>query len=103
MGAPDFDVANSDVDTVQLPSNQVTYTKWSDKYRYDIGKYASEHGPVAAVRQFKRKFSKFNESTPRSFKKKYKEKLNESKENGTTLIKSIPKYKRKTGQALMLG
>ena len=100
MGAVDFGVVNSAVDTVQPPSNKVTYIKWSDKDRYDIKKYASEHGPAAAVRRFKRKFPKFNESTARSFKKKCEEKLNESKENGTTLSKSIPKYKTKTGRPL---
>ena len=33
-----------------------TYTKWSNKDRYLIGKYASENGVAAAVRKFKRKF-----------------------------------------------
>ena len=103
MGAVDFGVVNSAVDTVQPLSNEVTYIKWIDKDRYDIGKYTSENGAAAATRSFKRKFPKFNESTARSFKKKYKEKLNESEENGTTHSKSIPKYKTKTGGTLMLG
>ena len=103
MDAVDFDVVNSAVDIVQPPSNKVTYIKWSDKDRYDNGKYASEHCPAAAVRRFKIKAPKFNESTACSFKKKYEEKINENKENGTTLSKSIPKYKTKTGRPLMLG
>ena len=47
-----------------------TYTKWSDKDRYLIGKYASENGVAAAVRKFKRKFPNLNESTVWSFRKK---------------------------------
>ena len=40
-----------------------TYTKWSDKDRYLIGKYISENGVAAAGRKFKRKFPNLNEST----------------------------------------
>ena len=56
MGPVDFGVVNSAVDTVQPPLHKVTYIKLSDKDRYDIRKYASKHGPAAAVREFKRKF-----------------------------------------------
>ena len=51
MGAVDFGIVNSAVDTVQLPSNKVTYIKWSDKNCYDIGKYASEAVVVSSSRK----------------------------------------------------
>ena len=36
---------------------------YSDEESYKISKYTSERGPTAAVRKFKFKFPKLNEST----------------------------------------
>ena len=52
---------------------------YSDEERYKIGKYTSERGPAAAVRKFKSKFPKLNESTCWSIKKKYEEELDMAK------------------------
>ena len=52
---------------------------YSDEERYKIGKYTSERGPAAAVRKFKSKFSKLNESTCWSIKKKYEKELDMAK------------------------
>ena len=77
--------------------------KWKDMDRYDVGMYSSEYGPAAAVRQFKRKFPKLNESTEHYFKKRYEDSLNERNENETTPSKALTKYKTKTGRPLLLG
>ena len=47
--------------------------------RFKIGKYASENGPIAAVRKFEKQFPNMNESTTRTFKKKYESELDDAK------------------------
>ena len=51
--------------------NAKSYVKWTDKQRFDIGKYAAENGNANAVRKFKAEFATLTESTVRTFKKKY--------------------------------
>ena len=97
-----FDVINTAVSEEQQPS-KTTYIKWKDTDRYSVGKYSSEYGPVTAVRRFKSKFPKLNESTARYFKKRYEDSLNERNENETTPSKALTKYKTKTGTPLLLG
>ena len=41
--------------------------KWSEKDRYEIGKYASVNGPAANVRRFRQGFPTLNENTARTF------------------------------------
>ena len=43
-----------------------SYFKYKPEDRYKIGKYGSKNGPAAAVRKFKSRFPKLNESTVRS-------------------------------------
>ena len=102
MRAVDFDVINTAVSEEQQPS-KTTYIKWKDTDRYNVGKYSSEYGPAAAVRRFKRKFPKLNESTARYFKKRYEDSLNERNKNKTTPSKALTKYKTKTRRPLLLG
>lgn len=99
MNAVDFDVIKTAVTEEKQPA-KTTYFKWKDTDRYDVGKYSSENGQAAAVRQFKRKFPKLNESTARYFKKRYERSLNESKENETTPRKALSKYITKTRRSL---
>jgi len=72
--------------------------KLTDKERYDIGKYCSIHGAIAAIRKFKKSHPhiKLLESTARSLRKKYEELL-KSKSGKTELTKL------KRGRPLMLG
>ena len=69
--------------------------------RYKIGKYVSENGPAAAVRKFKSRFPKLNESTVRSLWQKYQSELTRSKQKNTILESCIPK--EPTGRPLLLG
>ena len=52
------------------------YKKYTDKDRYNMGKYASESGPIAAVRNVPLEFYNLNEITARSIKKECEEELN---------------------------
>ena len=47
------------------------YSSYTDTDRAAIGRYAAEHGNIAAQRDFKSKLPDLGESTIRSFKKKY--------------------------------
>ena len=54
---------------------QKSYVKWTDKQRFDIGKYAAENCNANAVRKFKGEFATLTKSTVRTFKKKYYQEL----------------------------
>ena len=75
-----------------------TYTKWSEKDRYLIGKYASENGVAAGVRELKIKFPNFNESTVRSFRKKVEAELRKASKEKREPSKVIVKYSSTTGR-----
>ena len=77
------------------------YAKYTPEDRYIIGKYASENGPIAAVRKFNSKFANLNESTARTFRDKYEEQITVAKKKGTVTEKSIISEKR--GRPLLLG
>ena len=53
----------------QASTSRGKYKIYSDEERYKIGKYTSGHGPTSAVRKFKSKLQKLNESTCGSTKK----------------------------------
>ena len=66
--------------------------KYTEKERYEIGKYALENGTAAACRKFKSKFN-IGESTVRSFKNKY-EQIKGAKRKNETPEKVIKDKKR---------
>ena len=78
-----------------------SYVKYTPEDPYKIGKYGSENGPAAAVRKFKSRFPKLNESTVRSLRQIYQSELTRSKQKGTILEPRIPK--EPTGRPLLLG
>ena len=58
------------------PSKRGTYTICSPKQRYEIGKYASEHGNARDSRKFSPMFDKkISESTVRGFKSVYQKEI----------------------------
>ena len=77
LGSVDEHAITTFVDQVSISHGKCKM--YSDEERYKIGKYTSERGPAAAVRKFKSKFSKLNESTCWSIKKKYEEELDMAK------------------------
>ena len=100
LSAIDFEAVESQVAN---DSKRKSYIKWTDKNRYDIGKYSAEYGTAAAIRKFRKNFPKIKESTAREFRKKYEEELREAKKEGREPSKSLQKYQSQTGRPLLLG
>ena len=73
---------------------QETYVKYTPEDRYKIGKYGSKNGPAAAVRKFKSRFPKLNESTVWSLWQIYQSELTGSKQKDTILEPCIPKNRQ---------
>ena len=102
LGELDFQAVQSSVnDVYSSSSKRGQYTKFSDTDRFDIGKYASEHGPAAAVRKFSEEFKTLNESTVRGFRKKYNEQIKKASKDSKESPKAIVVERR--GRPLMLG
>ena len=80
----------------QSQQGKKSHTQFTDRDRTEIGKHASENGNSSAQCHFKSKFPDLEESTVRSFKKKYLVGVARG-ENVT----SIPS--KKTGRPLTLG
>ena len=78
-----------------------SYQKWTDKQRFQIGKYAAESGPKAAARKFTTKQNPLNESTVRRFCNLYKRELEQASKEKRE-IKSPLKY-LPPGRPLLLG
>ena len=102
IGAIDATAISEKVNSIVSKRNS-SYTKWSEKDRYSIGKYASENGVAAAVRKFKKTFPNLNESTVRTFRKKVEAELKSAVKEKREITKAIAKYSSPTGRPLMLG
>ena len=77
------------------------YKKYSSEDRYKIGKYASENGPAASARHFKKKFLSLNESTVREFKKLYESEIKSALKQKRDHSKELLSARR--GRPLLLG
>ena len=88
MGDIDHVAIEKELDDSQ--KKRESYVKYTPD-RCKIGKCSSENGPAAAVRKFKSRFPKLNESTVRSLRQKYKSELTRSKQKDTILEPRIPK------------
>ena len=87
LGEIDCDATDREIQT--STSKRKLYTKYSADERFKIGKYASENGPIAAVRKFEKQFPNMNESTARTFKKKCESELDGTKRQGRAKPTSI--------------
>ena len=100
MGELDFRAVQKQVqDASSGKRNQ--YVKYSDVDRFDIGKYANENGPAAAVRKFSSRFTALNESTVRTFRKKYREEVKKANMESRAVLNKLSMERR--GRPLMLG
>ena len=70
-------------------SKRQPYVKHSLEERYKTGKYASENGPIATVKKFQQRFPNMNESTARTFRKRYESDLADAKRQGKTPSTSL--------------
>ena len=100
MGELDFRAVQKRVQDV-CSGKRSQYVKYSDVNRFDIGKYANENGPAATVRKFSSKFTALNESTVRTFRKKYKEEVQRAEMESRAVSKGLSMERR--GRPLMLG
>ena len=97
LGEIDRDAIDREIQT--STSKRKPYTKYSADESFKIGKYASENGPIAAVKQF----PNMNESTARTFKKKYESELDDAKRQGRAKPTSIPLKPQFLCRPLLLG
>ena len=72
--------------TSNRPKN---YRKWSEKKRYEIGKYAAIHGSRAAERNFLTKEKPLRESNAPRFSKLYKEELSKAQKNNRDVNRNL--------------
>ena len=103
LGMIDYLAVTEAVTSCTKKSNKKkeTYTHWSNKERFVIGKYAVENGHAATVRKFASKEKPLNESTVRRFCKRYKEELKQSTKEKREMKKELTLMPR--GRPLMLG
>lgn len=101
LGKVDFQKVTQSVEKVISNNKRGRYNKFTDKERYQIGKYASENGPARAVRHFEKKFPTLNESTVRDMKRKYEDEVNNAAREKRD-VESVLKSNRR-GRPLMLG
>ena len=80
LGVLDHDAVYSSLEASTKKKKRKNST-FSHEEHYQIGQYASVHGPNAAVKTFRRTHPhlKFGESTARSFRIKYQKLLKEKK------------------------
>ena len=77
------------------------YKQYTERDRLPIARYAEQNGPRRTARKFDKQYPNLNESTVRSFLKKYTAMKERGKKNSTSPIKGIPAKRR--GRPLMLG
>ena len=77
------------------------HKQYTERDRLAIARYAEHNGPRRTARKFDKQYPNRNESTVRSFLKKYTAMKDREKKNSTSAIKGIPAKRR--GRPLMLG
>ena len=76
--------------STNITSNRLkNYRKWSEKERYEIGKYAAIHGSRAAERKFYTKEKPLSESNVRRFSKLYKEEISKARKNNRDVNRNL--------------
>ena len=77
------------------------YKQYTERDRLAIARYVEQNGPRRTARKFDKQYPNRNESTVRSFLKRYTAMKNLGKKDSTSPIKGIPVKRR--GRPLMLG
>ena len=102
LGMVDYRAVTEAVKSSSKKSNRKKrYTRWSNKERFTIGKYAAENGHAATAQKFSSKEKPLNESTVRRFSKRYKDELQKSTQEKREMEKELSLLPR--GRPLMLG
>ena len=100
LGVMDYQ-ACSEASTNITSNRPKNYRKWSEKERYEIGKYAAIHGSRAAERKFHTKEKPLSESNARRFSKLYKEEISKAQKNSRDVNRNLSVWPR--GRPLLLG
>ena len=77
------------------------YKQYTERDCLAIARYVEQNGPRRTARKFDKQSPNLNESTVRSFLKKYTALKNHGKRNSTSPIKGMPAKRR--SRPLMLG
>ena len=99
LGVLDYEVCMKATDTIS--TKRKNYQRWSDKERFQIGKYAALNGPVTAAKKFGTKDKPLNESSARRFANSYREELARAKKENRDVCKGLKILPR--GRPLLLG
>ena len=101
LGVMDYQTC-SEASTNITSNRPKDYRKWSEKERYEIGKYTVIHGSRAAERKFHTKEKPLSESNARRFSKLYKEQISKAqKTNRDNVNRNLSALPR--GRLLLLG
>ena len=88
LGALDYR-ACSEASTNITSNRPKNYRKWSEKERYEIGKYAAIHRSGVAERKFHTKEKPLSETNARIFSKLYKEKISKAQKNNCDVNRNL--------------
>ena len=88
LGVMDYR-ACSEASTNITSNRPKNYRKWSEKERYEIGKYAAIHGSRAAERKFHTKEKPLSESNAQRFSKLYKEEISKAQKNNRDVNRNL--------------
>ena len=88
LGVMDYR-ACSEASTNITSNRPKNYRKWSEKERYEIGKYAAIHGSRAAERMFHTKEKLLSECNARIFSKLYNEEISKAQKNNRDVIRHL--------------
>ena len=99
LGVMDYQ-ACSEASTNITSNKPKIYRKWSEKERYEIGKYAAIHGSRAAERKFHTKEKPLSEGNARRFPKLYKEEISKAQKNNRDVNRNLSVLPR--GRPLLL-
>ena len=100
LGVMDYR-ACSEASTNITSNRPKNYRKWSEKERYEIGKYAAIHGSRAAERKFHTKEKPLSESNAWRFSKLHKEEISKSQKSNRDVNRNLSVLPR--GRPLLLG
>ena len=86
MGQVDFDHVMEELSKDET-DNRGKHKQYTERDRLAIARYAEQNGPRRTARKFDKQYPNLNESTVRSFLKKYTAMKNRGKKNSTSPIK----------------
>ena len=94
MGQVYFDQIEENIQSNSKTNKRGRYKQYSDKDKFIIGRYASENGPAAAVKKFKKDFGNINKSTMCGFCKRFEKEIAQAKKDQSHTATILPTQKQ---------